>query len=151
MKERSDDIMTNKEYNKYVTDREKRTPCLKNSVLAFLSGGLVCVIGKALGDLYVYLGASETVSKTLVSVSLIFIAGLLTGIGCFDKAARHLGAGLLVPITGFSNSVASEAIEARSEGMVLGVGAEMFKIAGPVIVYGNLVAAVYGVIYYFIR
>lgn len=143
--------MTNSEYTKYVTNREKRSSCLKNSLLAFVSGGLVCVAGKALGDLFIYLGAGETSSKTLVSVSLIFIAGLTTGIGCFDKAARYLGAGLLVPITGFANSVASEAIEARSEGLILGVGAEMFKIAGPVIVYGNLVAAVYGVIYYFIK
>ena len=124
--------MTNKEYCEYVAGREKRSPCLRNSVFAFLSGGLICVIGKALGDLYVYMG-------------------ICTGIGCFDKAARYLGAGLLVPITGFSNAVASEAIEARSEGMVMGVGAEMFKIAGPVIVYGNLVAVIYGVIYYFIK
>ena len=143
--------MTNKEYIAYVTNREKRSPCVRNSILAFISGGLVCVAGKALGDLFVYLGAGEDISKILVSVSLIFIAGLATGIGCFDKAARYLGAGLLVPITGFSNSVASEAIEARSEGLVLGVGAEMFKIAGPVVVYGNLVAAVYGVIYYLIK
>ncbi len=143
--------MTNKEYTAYVTNREKRSPCVRNSILAFISGGLVCVAGKALGDLFVYLGAGEDISKILVSVSLIFIAGLATGIGCFDKAARYLGAGLLVPITGFSNSVASEAIEARSEGLVLGVGAEMFKIAGPVVVYGNLVAAVYGVIYYLIK
>lgn len=144
-------LMTNKEYCKYVAGREKRSPCLRNSVFAFLSGGLICVIGKALGDLYVYIGISEDISKTLVSVTLIFFAGLCTGIGCFDKAARYLGAGLLVPITGFSNAVASEAIEARSEGMVMGVGAEMFKIAGPVIVYGNLVAVIYGVIYYFIK
>ena len=109
------------------------------------------MIGKALGDLYVYIGISEDISKTLVSVTLIFFAGLCTGIGCFDKAARYLGAGLLVPITGFSNAVASKAIEARSEGMVMGVGAEMFKVAGPVIVYGNLVAVIYGVIYYFIK
>ncbi len=143
--------MTNKEYVKYVNNREKRTPCFRNCVFAFLCGGLVCVIGKAFGDLYESLGVSETVSKTLVSVTLIFLAGLATGIGCFDKGAKYAGAGLLVPITGFSNSVASEAIEARSEGLVMGVGAEMFKIAGPVIVYGNLVAAVYGVIYYVLK
>ena len=86
-----------------------------------------------------------------VSVLLIGIAVVLTACGHFDDLARHCGAGTLVPITGFSNAVASEAIEARSEGMVMGVGAEMFKIAGPVIVYGNLVAVIYGVIYYFIK
>ena len=140
--------MTNKEYCEYVAGREKRSPCLRNSVFAFLSGGLICVIGKALGDLYVYIGISEDISKTLVSVTLIFFAGLCTGIGCFDKAARYLGAGLLVPITGFANAVVSPAMEFQSEGRILGTGANMFKVAGPVIVYGSAAAVVYGVIYY---
>ena len=143
--------MTNKEYCEYVAGREKRSPCLRNSVFAFLSGGLICVIGKALGDLYVYIGISEDISKTLVSVTLIFFAGLCTGIGCFDKAARYLGAGLLVPITGFSNSITAPAIEFKSEGHVFGIGAKMFVIAGPVLVYGITASAVYGIIYYIVK
>ncbi|MEG1743278.1 MAG: stage V sporulation protein AC [Clostridia bacterium] len=143
--------MTNKEYVNYVSKREKRTPCLKNCIFAFISGGLVCVGGEGLCDLYSMLGASDKSSQTLASVSLIFIAGLLTGIGCFDILARHCGAGLLVPITGFSNAVTSPAIESKSEGIVMGVGAEMFKIAGPVIVFGNFFATVYGIIYYFLK
>ncbi|MDD4124994.1 MAG: SpoVA/SpoVAEb family sporulation membrane protein [Eubacteriales bacterium] len=133
---------------KYATGREKRSPSLKNSILAFISGGLVCLAGQGLADLYKMAGMAEKSSATLASVTLVFLAGLFTGIGCFDKAAKICGAGLLVPITGFSNAVTSPAIDAKSEGFIMGVGAEMFKIAGPVVVYGNLVAVVYGIIYY---
>lgn len=135
-------------YVRYVEKREKKTPCVKNCLLAFICGGAVCCLGKAFSDLYALCGIDSKTAVTLSSVTLIFLAGLATGIGCFDKAAKVFGAGLLVPITGFSNAVSSPAIEAKSEGFIMGVGAEMFKIAGPVIVYGNLTAVIYGVIYY---
>ncbi len=140
--------MDKKAFAKYATDREKRTPMFKNCILAFISGGLICMAGQGFADLYKLAGMAEKSSSTLASVTLVFLAGLFTGIGCFDKAAKICGAGLLVPITGFSNAVTSPAIEAKSEGFIMGVGAEMFKIAGPVVVYGNLVAVIYGVIYY---
>ena len=104
-------LMTNKEYCEYVAGREKRSPCLRNSVFAFLSGGLICVIGKALGDLYVYIGISRKYQQNACfGDAYILCRNFAPGIGCFDKAARYLGAGLLAPITGFSNAVASEAI-----------------------------------------
>ncbi|MFA6730678.1 MAG: SpoVA/SpoVAEb family sporulation membrane protein [Eubacteriales bacterium] len=140
--------MNKQEYVKYVEDREKKSPVIKNSILAFVSGGLVCVMGRGFADLYKSAGMGEKPSVVLASVTLVFLAGLFTGIGCFDKVSKFCGAGLLVPITGFSNAVGAPAIEARSEGFIMGVGAEIFKIAGPVILYGNLTAVAYGIIYY---
>lgn len=120
----------------------------KNSLLAFLFGGLICVIGQLLLSLYSYLGADEKTSGILVTVTLIFIAAILTALGIFDKIARHAGAGTLVPVTGFSNAVVSQAMDAKSEGYVMGVGAKIYTVAGPVILYGLLSGFVYGVIYY---
>ena len=121
---------------------------LKNSLLAFLFGGLICVIGELLNMLYSRLGADEKNAGTLVTVTLIFIAALLTGLGIFDKIARYAGAGTLVPVTGFSNAVVSEAMDAKNEGYVLGVGAKIYTVAGPVILFGILSGVIYGVIYY---
>ncbi len=121
---------------------------LKNSLMAFLFGGLICLIGELLLGLYLWLGADEKTASILVTVTLIFIAAVLTGLGLFDKIARHAGAGTLVPVTGFANAVVSEAMDAKNEGYVLGVGAKIFTIAGPVILYGILSGVVYGVIYY---
>ena len=120
----------------------------KNSLLAFLFGGLICVIGQLLLSLYSYLGADEKTAGILVTVTLIFIAAMLTALGIFDKIARHAGAGTLVPVTGFSNAVVSQAMDAKSEGYVMGVGAKIYTVAGPVILYGLLSGFVYGVIYY---
>lgn len=120
----------------------------KNSLLAFLFGGLICVIGQLLLSLYSYLGADEKTAGILVTVTLIFIAAILTALGIFDKIARHAGAGTLVPVTGFSNAVVSQAMDAKSEGYVMGVGAKIYTVAGPVILYGLLSGFVYGVIYY---
>lgn len=141
-------VMEKGEFIRYATSREKRTPTFKNCVFAFFTGGVVCMAGQGISDLYKLWGLAEKTSATLASVTLVFFAGLFTGIGIFDKAAKVCGAGLLVPITGFSNAVTSPAIEAKSEGFIMGVGAEMFKIAGPVVVYGNLVAILYGIFYY---
>ena len=121
---------------------------LKNSVFAFLFGGMICSIGQGLLTLFLSLGADKKLSSTLVTISLIFIASLLTAIGVFDKIARYAGAGTLVPVTGFSNAVTSEALDAKSEGFVLGVGAKIFTVAGPVILFGLFSGAVYGIIYY---
>ncbi|MBQ9794247.1 MAG: stage V sporulation protein AC [Clostridia bacterium] len=135
-------------YKKYAETRAKRSPWVKNGIRAFLVGGLICCLGQGLGDLYKWAGLSEKVAATCASLTLIFVAGLLTGIGIFDRIAKFAGAGTLVPITGFANAVASPAIDARSEGYVLGVAAKMFTIAGPVIVFGTASSVIYGVIYW---
>ena len=130
---------------------DKHSPgstAFKNSVLAFLFGGLICSIGQGLLILFSSLGADKKLSSTLVTISLIFIASLLTAVGIFDKIARYAGAGTLVPVTGFSNAVTSEALDAKSEGFVLGVGAKIFTVAGPVILFGLFSGAIYGIIYY---
>lgn len=124
---------------------------LKNSIKAFLFGGAICVIGQLFMELYSYLGCDEKTSGILVTVTLIFIAAVLTGLGIFDKIARHAGAGTLVPVTGFSNAVVSQAMDAKSEGYVMGVGAKIYTVAGPVILYGLLSGVVYGLIYYIYR
>ena len=135
-------------YNKMVQKASKPSPKLKNFVWAYAVGGLICVIGQLLTEMYTSFDLPEKVVKMAVPSTLIFIASLLTGIGIFDKIAKHAGAGTIVPITGFSNAVTAPAIEFKSEGFILGVGANMFKIAGPVIVYGTIASVIYGVIYW---
>lgn len=137
---------TNKEYDKIVKKLSPPSPKIKDFVSAFVIGGLICVIGQLFMELYNWFGFDEKTVKMAVPVTLIFIAALLTGLKLFDKIAKHAGAGTLVPITGFANAVVSPAIEFKSEGFVLGVGANMFKIAGPVIVYGTVAGVIYGVI-----
>ena len=135
-------------YNKMVQKASKPSPKLKNFIWAYAVGGIICVIGQLLNEMYTGLDLPEKVVKMAVPSTLIFIASLLTGIGVFDKIAKHAGAGTLVPITGFSNAVTSPAIEFKNEGFVLGVGSKMFTIAGPVIVYGTVASVIYGVIYW---
>lgn len=141
--------MDRKAYQKYADDRAKHTHCLQNCMRAFWVGGTICLLGQILGDLYQWAGLEKQQASLCVSVTLIFLAGLLTGIGWFDKIAKYAGAGTLVPITGFSNAVAAPAIDARAEGYVTGVASKMFVIAGPVIVYGSACSILYGLIYYF--
>lgn len=136
-------------YKKYADSRAKRSPVLKNCIRAFWVGGVICCIGQGLNALYQWAGLSEKHAGLCVSVTLIFLAGLLTGIGWFDRIAKYAGAGTLVPITGFANSVAAPAVDAKAEGYITGVAAKMFTIAGPVIVYGSVSSILYGVIYYF--
>ncbi len=135
-------------YNKYVEKRAKKSPLGKNCFAAFWVGGLICAFGEALLYLYSLLGADQKTSYSLVSVSLIFIASLLTGLGVFDNIARYAGAGTLLPVTGFANAVVSPAIDTKSEGLILGVGAKIFTVAGPVVLYAIISGAVYGVVYY---
>lgn len=141
--------MSKETYKKYAEARAPRSPILKNCVRAFLVGGLICTLGQGLRDIYTHLcGMPKEDAGTLTAVTLVFIAVLLTGFGIFDRVAKFAGAGTLVPITGFANSVASPAIDSQSEGWVLGVGAKIFTVAGPVLLYGTLAGAVYGFIYW---
>ncbi len=141
--------MNEKEYSEYVEKRAKKSPIFKNCLFAFLFGGGICTLGQGFFYLFSKWGIEETNARTLVSITLIFIASLLTGLGVFDNIARIAGAGTLVPITGFSNAVSSQAIDSKSEGFILGVGAKIFTIAGPVILFGTTTGVIYGVIYYF--
>lgn len=142
--------MTKEKYCKIASRRAKRSDVCKNVLKAFIIGGCVCLIAHCFFKLYGNLGLSEENSRLLSTISMIFIAGLLTGLGVFDKIAKHGGGGTLVPITGFSNAVSSPAIESKSEGFINGIGAKMFVIAGPVIVYGLTASVIYGIIYYFL-
>lgn len=140
--------MDKNKYSSLVKEKSPNSNTLMDSLRAFLFGGGICAFGEVLFELYKMWGADEKQGRTFVSISLIFLASLLTMIGVFDKIAKYAGAGTLVPITGFSNAVTSAAIEFKSEGLVLGMGAKMFTIAGPVIVYGVVASVVYGIIYY---
>lgn len=140
-----------KTYKKYADAHAPRSPIGKNCLNAFCIGGLICAIGQGLNDIYhLALGMSSEDAGLLSSVTLVFIAILLTAFGVFDEIAKVAGAGTLVPITGFANAVVSPAIDSKSEGFVLGVGAKIFTVAGPVLLYGILSGAIYGVIYYFV-
>lgn len=135
-------------YKKYVKKRAPRSPILKDMLMAFLVGGAICAFAEGLYNIYLALKIEENDVRTLVPVTLVFLASLATGLGFFDSLAKHAGAGTLVPITGFSNSVISPALDDKSEGLVMGVGAKMFTIAGPVIVYGVVASVIYGFIYW---
>ena len=138
--------MTNKEYGQYVNSKSKPSPLWKNLIWAFVVGGLICTGGQGLLNLFRYCGMNESAAGTAVSVTLIFLAALFTGLGWFDKLAKRAGAGTLVPITGFANAMVSPALEFKSEGLIMGVGAKMFVIAGPVLVFGISASVIYGVI-----
>lgn len=140
--------LSGKEYEKMTKRASPPSPKLMNLLKAFWIGGLICAIGEGFSMLYEFLGADEKTVSSLVPCTLVVIAAVLTALGVFDKIARHAGAGTLVPITGFANAVVSPAMEFQSEGRILGTGANMFKVAGPVIVYGSAAAVVYGAIYY---
>lgn len=135
------------EYKQYVKKHAPKSPMVKNCIWAYSVGGLICVIGQMLFDLYSNITdyAKDDV-YSLVTLTLIFLAALLTGLGVFDNIAKYAGAGTLVPVTGFANAVVSPAIDTKAEGFILGVGAKMFTIAGPVILYGILSGVVYGTI-----
>ena len=140
--------ITGREYQQMNKRVEPKSPVLKNCICAFLIGGLICAAGQALGDWYQSLGLSLPDARMLVSVTLILASMTLTGFGVFDNIAKHAGAGTIVPITGFANAVVSPAIEFKTEGYVLGLGAKMFTVAGPVLVYGTVASVSYGVIYW---
>jgi len=138
-------------YKRFADAHAPHSPTGKNCLFAFLIGGGICTLGQGLRDVYQNLcGMNETDAGTLTSVTLILIAVTLTGMGVFDRIAKIAGAGTLVPITGFANAVVSPAIDSHAEGLILGVGAKIFTVAGPVLLYGTLAGAVYGVIYWIV-
>lgn len=138
--------LTNEEYKKYAERHSPRSDTKGNMLRAFVSGGAICCIGQGLRILYTFLGAQEETAAAAVSITLVFLGALLTGFGVYDDLAKFAGAGTLVPITGFANSVAAPALEFKTEGFITGTAAKMFVIAGPVIVYGVSASAVYGFI-----
>lgn len=148
----SDFLATTKaEYEKLVKKVSPKSPKLKNSIKAFLFGGSICTFGEFLNFIWEKVGLNEEYSKALTPTVLIVITAILTGIGVFDKIAKHAGAGTIVPITGFANSVVSPAVEFNAEGHILGTGANIFKIAGPVISYGIFAGVIYGAIHYILN
>ncbi len=140
--------ISKKQYAKMADKVSPSSKKLKDFCLAFLIGGFICTIGQLLREFYIYLKLPEQVVLSAVPVSIIFIAALLTGLGIFEKIAKHAGAGTLVPITGFANAVVSPAIEFKPEGHVLGIGVKMFTVAGPVILFGTVASVIYGFVYW---
>lgn len=138
--------MKKEEYSRYVESLAPKSHCLRNCARAFLVGGLICLLGQGLLKAYGALGLEETQSAAAVSITLVLLSALATGLALYDDLAKLAGAGTLVPITGFANAVVAPAVEFQTEGMVLGTAAKMFTIAGPVIVYGLGASVVYGVI-----
>ena len=144
-------LVSKQKYDKMVKNQTKNSPVVKNCIKAFVIGGAICVFGQWLTDTYIGFEIQKEDAQTLTSITLIFIGVLLTALHLYEKIAKHGGAGTLVPITGFANAMSSPAIEFKSEGFILGVGAKLFTIAGPVIVYGTIASVVYGVIYYLLN
>lgn len=138
--------MTKEEYSTYIDARSPKSDTVKNAAIAFAFGGLVCAVGELLSALYHLLGAAEPDAATYATITLVAVAAVLTGVSLYDDIARHVGAGLIVPITGFANSIVSPAMEFKSEGLVLGLAAKMFVVAGPVLVYGIASSVIYGLI-----
>ena len=143
--------MTSREYQQYVQRKMKKSPLGKDVCLAFLVGGVICVLGQAILDGWMSLGLSKENAGTATSCSLVALSSLLTGLNLYNKLARFGGAGTLVPITGFSNAVTAPALDFKSEGLITGMAAKMFTVAGPVITFGTLASVIYGVILMFSR
>ena len=140
--------MTEKEYGQLVKEMSPKSPLGKDCIKAFVVGGLICTLGQLFINLYASLGLEKQQASTAASMTLVALSALFTGLSLYDNLAKHGGAGTLVPITGFANAVAAPAVEFKTEGFILGVGAKMFTIAGPVIVYGVSASVVYGFVYW---
>lgn len=143
-------IETKKDYQTLVDKKTPNSPMGLNIVKAFLVGGIICCIGQGFLDYYKSIGLDQDTASATTSVTLVFLGIFLTAINVYNKIGKFAGAGSIVPITGFANSIASPAIEFKSEGLVLGVGAKLFQVAGPVLVYGITASIVVGVIYYMV-
>ena len=144
-------IFTKQEYGKYVDKKSPNSKLLRNILRAFFVGGLICTIGQVFFNLFRYKGLDAEISSSLTAMTMIFLGALFTGLNIYDELGRYAGAGSIVPITGFANSIVSPAMEYKSEGYILGVGARMFLIAGPVIVYGVSASVVAGFIHYILK
>lgn len=142
---------SDKEYSKMAEKASPNSPKITNCIKAFIFGGAICTFGQFLNFIFERMGFSEDYVKALTPSVLIIITAILTGIGVFDKIAKHAGAGTIVPITGFANSVVSPAMEFKSEGLIMGTGANIFKIAGPVIAYSIFAGVIYGLIAYILK
>ncbi|QOR35823.1 stage V sporulation protein AC [Clostridium sp. 'deep sea'] len=136
-----------KKFQKKVKEKSPKIPVIRNSIVAFIVGGGICVIGQFIKEFYIQLGFDPEKAGDPTTATIILIAAVLTGLGVFDKIAQFCGAGTAVPVTGFANSMVSAALEFRSEGLVLGVGCKMFSLAGTVIVYGTVTAFFAGIIH----
>lgn len=143
--------LSDKEYQAYVKNMAKPSPLGKDMALAFVIGGGICTVGQLIQNGWRAAGLDRADAGTLTTVTLIFLSALLTGLNLYNKLARYGGAGTLVPVTGFANAMAAPAIDFRSEGIITGMAAKMFVIAGPVIVYGTLASIIYGIIYLFVK
>lgn len=143
--------MTEREYGKMVDELCPQSPMWRDCLNAFWIGGLICTVGQFFLNWYGKIGLEKDLAGTAASMTLVALSALLTGLSLYDDIAKHAGAGTLVPITGFANAVAAPAVEFKTEGFILGVGAKMFTIAGPVIVYGVSASVVYGIIYWLIK
>lgn len=143
--------MSNDDYDRLIKETNPKSPVLKDCAGAFFVGGLICLIGEIIREAFLKYGFSDERAKAFVSLILIAITAILTGTGVFDKIAKFAGAGTIVPVTGFANSVVSPAMEFKTEGRIMGTGANMFKIAGPVIVYGCSSAVLYGLLLYIFK
>ncbi len=140
--------MTEKQYDELVSELAPKSPMRKDCLNAFWIGGLICVLGQVFMNCYAWLGLNEENAGTATSMTLVCLSALFTGLSLYDDLAKHAGAGTLVPITGFANAIAAPAVEFKTEGFILGVGAKIFTIAGPVIVYGLAASVVYGFLYW---
>ena len=140
--------MTEKEYQALVQELAPKSPIGKDCFNAFWIGGLICTIGQIFLNVYKNMELDQDAAGTATSITLVALSAFFTGLSLYDNLAKHAGAGTLVPITGFANSIAAPAVEFKTEGFILGVGAKMFTIAGPVIVYGIAASMVYGLIYW---
>ncbi|MBE6703878.1 MAG: stage V sporulation protein AC [Ruminococcaceae bacterium] len=138
-------------FRKFAEAHAPKSNLPKDCLMSFIVGGIICTVGQAISDIYKYFGANEETAKTLTPITLVLISCILTGFGIYEKIAKKAGAGTLVPITGFANSVCSCAIDGKPEGLIKGVGTGMFAIAGPVIVYGISAGVIYGIIYYIVN
>jgi stage V sporulation protein AC len=143
--------LTQKEYREYVEKKSPKSKILRNIIRAFVVGGFICVIGQFINNFFRARGMDIDVSSSLTSIIMIFLGALLTGLNIYDDLGKFSGAGSIVPITGFANSIVSPAMEFKSEGYIMGVGARMFVIAGPVLVYGISASIIAGIIYYLLR
>ena len=138
--------MSNREYDQFVRERAKKSPIVKDCLLAFVIGGGICVVGQVISDFFTGMGLEQTDAGTATAITMVALSALFTGLNLYNKLARYGGAGTLVPITGFANAVVAPAMDFKSEGFVTGMAVKMFTIAGPVIVYGTVASIVYGVI-----
>ena len=140
--------ISNSEYNELISQKAQKSPILKNIFFAFIIGGLICSLGQFIFDTSINMGISKDDASTVTSICLILLGAFLTAVNLYSRLGKIAGAGSTIPITGFSNSIVAPAIEFKSEGYILGIGANMFKVAGPVLVYGTTTAVILGFIYY---